>query len=708
MPRVSTPPAAAREPFEHTEHGVVRPDPYHWLRRTDSTEVLAHLRAERDWYETATTHLHSLVEALRDEMSDRLPDAEVVTEWRLTECSYLMELPPGKEYPQVLRVCDADFEPERPNYRDFHTRGEVILDANQLEDGSGYVELGTIAVSPDERMLAYSVDTVGDEVYRLRFRDVTTGADLAEEVPRTYYGGAWTADSTAYYYTVHDDAYRPHQVWRHRLGTDAADDELVLTEGDQHFELMLRATRSGDLVVIWSSSRDTTEVWVVDAHDPAAEPRSVGGRRPGVEYHVEHAALPEGDRLLLVTDDDAVEFRLCAAPVPRDSDQDHSSWEEVAPARRDERLERVDAFTGHAVLTVRTPSGRRLRVVPTNELSAEGHSVPMPFPAGVLELGPNTLPGVDRARVVAQDHVHPPVWTEVDLVSGEMTLLHREEAPGHDPEHYVTEQRTLDAGDGRRPVPVTLVRHRDTPLDGTAPALVYGYGAYEYTFEPEWDPALPSLLDRGVVYVHAHVRGGGEQGRRGWLDGRMGTKQHTFDDFAHVGDALEGLVDGDRLAARGLSAGGLLMAGTFSQRPDRWRAVVAEVPFVDVVTTLFDPSIPLTINEWEEWGNPAVREEFDWLLAYSPYENLPPAGDRPDLLVTAALHDPRVMVWEPAKWVAALRESDPDWSPRCLFRCELGAGSHVGPTGRYAHLAYEAEVLAWVLDRLGVTGPPRT
>jgi oligopeptidase B len=250
-----------------------------------------------------------------------------------------------------------------------------------------------------------------------------------------------------------------------------------------------------------------------------------------------------------------------------------------------------------------------------------------------------------------------------------------------------------------------ILHRRDTPLDGSAPTLIYAYGSYEAVDEPEWDPGLPSLLDRGVVYVHALVRGGGEGGRRWWLDGSMQAKQHTFDDLIAVADGLaaEGLVDGDRIATRGLSAGGLLQGAVFSQRPDRWRAVVAEVPFVDVVTTMFDESIPLTITEWEEWGDPRIREQFDWMRAYSPYDNLPAAGSRPDLLVTGAVHDPRVMVREPAKWVAALRDSDPEWSPRLLFRCETSAGAHVGPSGRIGHLAYEAEIYAWVLDRLGVT-----
>jgi oligopeptidase B len=274
-----------------------------------------------------------------------------------------------------------------------------------------------------------------------------------------------------------------------------------------------------------------------------------------------------------------------------------------------------------------------------------------------------------------------------------------QEAPGHHPDDYVCETRTAPAADGEQ-VPMTVVRHRETALDGTAPALLYGYGAYEYSFEPNWDPALPSLLDRGVVFVHAHVRGGGEGGRRWWLDGRLEHKQNTFSDHVAVAHAMASFVAPGRIVTRGLSAGGLLQGAVFSQRPDLWRGVVAEVPFVDVVTSMLDATIPLTANEWDEWGDPRRRADFDWMLAYSPYDNLPAPGGRPDLLVTGALHDPRVMVWEPAKWVAALRASDPGWSPHCLFRCEVGAGSHVGPSGRFGHLGYEAEVYAWVLERL--------
>ena len=704
----SGPPVAPQVPHEHTEHGVVRPDPWAWMREETPT-LLAHLAAERAWYETSCAHLGSLVSTLRSESKARVPATARSARWTRHRFYYYTSHPAGSDYAQLFREKRNDSaafttvsEGDESHHDENGGSGELLLDVGGLADDSGYLDLGVSLVSPDEDLLAYSVDRTGDEVFELRFRDLRTGTDLAEVIARSYYGAAWSADSAYFFYTVHDQAYRPCEVWRHRLGTPVEQDVLVLAEPDERFELNVRLTRSGDAVLLLSESRDTGETWYLDAHSPESAPRSVGGRRSGVVYRAEHLRAPSGPgSLLLVTNDGAVEFRIVEAPVPA-AHQDASTWREVRPADPDERVERVDAFGGYVVLSLRTSGRHVLRTLRVDDLAGRGHDTASRFPTGAVHLARNT--SYDAGTVTVQDrsYVEPPVWSEVDLGSGAVTDGHREEAPGHDPARYVCETRHFPAPDGT-PVPATVVRHRDTPLDGTAPALVYGYGAYEYTFEPDWDPSLPSLLDRGVVFVHAHVRGGGEGGRRWWLDGRLSAKQNTFTDFAAVADGLAaGLVDGDRLAGRGLSAGGLLQGVTFSQRPDRWRAVVAEVPFVDVVSTMFDASIPLTVNEWDEWGDPRRRADFDWLLAYSPYDNLPPAGGRPDLLVTGALHDPRVMVQEPAKWVAALRDSDPEWSPRCVFRCELGAGSHVGPSGRFGHLDYEAEVQAWLLERLEV------
>jgi oligopeptidase B len=655
------------------------------MRETDSPELLAYLTEERSWYDSSTAHLHSLVETLRSEMESRVPPTDLSVSWERDGYSYYTRHAAGSNYAQLLRD------------------GEIVLDANSLTDESGYLDLGLTQYSPDGTLLAYSVDRTGDEVFALHFRDLRTGQDLGEVVPRSYYGGAWSADSSWFVYTVHDELYRPHQVWRHRIGTPVADDDLLLTEDDERFGFEVRRCRSGDVAVVWSVSRDTSEVWALDLRDADAKPWSVGGRRQGVEYHAEHH--PNLDAMLLVTNDGAQEFRLAGAPVPRDGDQDSSTWWRLREEDPAERLERVDAFDGHVVLRLRTGGQRAVRLLPVDDPTGTGHLVVPAYPGGTLDLGVNQDYRASFVTVCDQSYVQPPVWTDVDLATGARTVRHRAEAPGHDHARYVAETRTATSPDGTS-VPMTVVRHADTPLDGTAPALMYGYGAYEYVFEQEWDPALPSVLDRGVVFVHAHVRGGGEGGRRWWLDGRLQHKQNTFTDHLAVADAIGapatkgGIVDAARIATRGLSAGGLLQGAVLSQRPERWRAVVAEVPFVDVLSTMFDASIPLTVNEWDEWGDPRRPEDFAWLLAYSPYDNLPPAGGRPDLLVTGALHDPRVMVFEPAKWVAALRASDPAWSPHCLFRVETGAGSHVGPSGRYAHLAYEAQVYAWVLDKL--------
>jgi oligopeptidase B len=697
VPRPTTPPTAPRTPYTHTEHGVRRPDPYHWMRG-DADRLLEHLVAERAFYDASCVHLDSLTSALRAEMLSRLPEADESARWSRRKFTYWTRHPVNSDYAELWRLnhdSEAGSTTESESSQPF-------FDIASLDAGTGYLDVGLTLVSPDEDLLAYSVDTDGDEVFELRFRDLRTGADLPDTIARSYYGGAWSADSQWFFYTVHDEAYRPCQVLRHRLGTDPADDVVVLEETDARFELNLRGTRSGELVVIWSESRSTSEAWVLPTADPEAPARSVGGRRHGVKYRVEHAPSPAGDRLLVVTNDGAVEFRLMTAPVPHDADQDHTAWTGTGHEYAGERLLQADAFADGIVLSFRKDGDHRLRVVPHDDLTVEWFVLQSRYAVGCLDLARNTTYDATTVTVADESYLRPPVWSTVDLRTGEQVDVHRAEAPGFDPEAYVVERRTFTGGDGTG-VPAVLVRHRDTPLDGTAPALIYAYGSYEAVDEPEWDDALPALLDRGVVWVHAHPRGGGELGRSWWLDGSMRHKQHTFDDLVTVADGLdrEGLVDGTRIATRGLSAGGLLQAAVFGQRPDRWRAVVAEVPFVDVVTTMLDETVPLTVNEWEEWGDPRVREEFDWMLAYSPYDNLPPAGGRPDLLVTGAVHDPRVMVTEPAKWVAALRESDPEWSPRCLFRCETAAGAHAGPSGRTGHLGYAAEVYAWVLDRLG-------
>lgn len=689
------PPVAPRQEVIRDLHGVRRVDAYAWLRDTTNPDVLAHLQAERSYYDVATQHLRPKVKTLSEEMSARLPATDWSISYKRVRFSYYTLTPDGREYAQLCRGGDTP----QPRQESPPEPAQVLFDPQQLAAESRHFELGLTLVSPDERLLAYSVDTTGDEVYALCFRDLETGEDLPDRVPRTYYGGAWSADSSTFFYTVHDQAYRPHQIWRHRLGTAVSDDVLVLTEEDERFDLDIRGCRSGHVIVAWAQSRDTSEVWLLDARRPDSPARCVEPRRPGLEYSCEHARTRGGDRLFIVTNHQATEFRLMSAPL---GDPSLANWVEVLAEDPAERLNSATAFGNHLMVSLRRDAALMLRsysLAADGGLITPGLDITASIPAGTLQLDENPLFDVSEINVVEQSYTVPPAWYSVDLGTGERTLLRRQPVPGYQPEQYWSERLSVPVGDDVA-VPVTLVHHADTALDGSAPCLLFAYGAYESCYEPEFDPGLPSLLNRGVVFAHAHVRGGGEGGRRWWLDGRLDRKQHTFSDHIAVANRLgDGMVDGDRIVTRGLSAGGLLQGVVFSQAPDRWRGVIAEAPFVDVVTTMLDPSIPLTVNEWDEWGNPRRPADFAWLLAYSPYDNLPAPGARPDLLVTGALHDPRVMVSEPAKWVAALRFSDPDWSPRCVLRVELGEGAHVGPSGRYAHLRYEAEIYAWALER---------
>ncbi len=686
------PPIARRTDEVRSLHGVDRPDPYAWLRDTSTSETVEHLRAERAYYDAATASLRPLVDELAAEFIARLPREDATAPWGYGAHSYFEHRPSGGEFTRLLRV-PRGAEPDPAG-------AEVVIDPASLDPGSGYVELGVRLVSPDERLLAYSVDFDGSETFELRFRDLRSGHDLPDRIGGTHYGGAWSADGGTFFYLVHDAAWRPHQLWRHTLGTPAEEDVLVLEEPDEQFSVDTWRTRSGAVIVVHLSSRDTSEVWLIDAERPEQAARLVEGRRPGIEYTVEHAPGADGDLALIVTNDGAQEFRVLAAPL---ATPDRAHWTEFTPDSAQERIYDVDAFAGHVVTTYRRDGVLRLRVAP---LTAPGDSAARPIeiapsgPGATLTLWVNPEFEATEILICEESATRPRRWESVDLTTGERRLVRDTVIDGYDASAYLTERRTFSAPDGTA-VPATIVRHRDTPLDGTAPAMIDGYGSYEVSSDLEFDETLPSLLDRGVVFVQAHVRGGGEGGRRWWLDGRLERKQNTFSDLIAIAEGIGELVDRTRIATHGGSAGGLLQGALLAQRPELWRAMIARVPFVDVVTTMLDDTLPLTAAERDEWGDPRRAADFGWMLAYSPYDNLPPAGVRPDLLVTGALHDPRVGVHEPAKWVQGLRHTDPDWAPRCLFRCEVDEGSHGGPAGRIAWLRQAAELRAWLLDRLG-------
>src|SRR5215468_1726572 len=687
-------------------------DPYAWMRDAGDPALLAYLAAERAYYDQQTARTAAVREELTGQMSARVAPAAASASWRRGNFVYFTRTVAGLENEQFCRRPAQDHAAgERDAAAGERGPGiEVLLDQNRLlqdpECGGGYVELGVREVSPDGALLAYSVDFDGDEVYQLRIRDLASGKDLMtgagmpERIGRTYYGLAWSADSHSVFYVVTDAAYRACQVWRHDIGTDPGQDVLVFTEHDKRFDVFVRATRSGAFILIEAESRDTTGTLAIPAADPRAAPVVLRERQQGVDYRADHADGPDGGEFYLVINDEVVEFRLVRGPAPGPARP--AAWQEVIAGAAGTRLVSCDVFGRFVVVEQRRDAATQLRVI--DRETGEERLIEAAGPEVSLALGVNEEYHAHAVTVRTESLIDPPSWHDVNLSSGEWRLRKRQEVPGYDPAGYRTQRLTAAAPDGTA-VPVTIAYRDGLPRDGSAPCLLYGYGAYESCEWPEFSLPMASLLDRGYLYAVAHVRGGGEGGRRWWLAGRLDRKRTTFTDFIAAADALAagGWAAGDRIVSRGLSAGGLLQGAVYSMAPGRWRAVVAEVPFVDVVNTMLDPTIPLTITEWDEWGDPREPAIRAYMESYSPYDNVP-TGARPGLLVTGSLHDPRVLVHEPAKWVARLRataDTGAAGQGRVLFRAELGAGAHVGPAGRYDKLAYEAEVLAFILDAGG-------
>jgi len=700
--RRPVPPEAERRPVTLEAHGDTRTDDWYWLRDKDDPAVIAHLEAENAYTEAVMAGTRPLQEAIYAEMVARIEETDLSVPVRKGAWLYYGRTVEGSSYGiHCRRAVDGPEDAER-----------VLLDENALAEGHDYFALGNFAVSPDHGWLVYSTDTTGGERYTMRFRDLTTGLDTEESIDDTSYGSAWANDNATVFYVRVDEAMRPFQLWRHRLGTDPATDVLVIEEPDDHFYLGVGRTKDDRFVLCGLDSKVTSEVRVLDADRPEGEFRVIEPRRQGIEYGVDH---DRGDpdtgraaRFLIVTNDGAEDFRLMEAP---EDTPGRGHWTEVLPAREGVRLDAVDPFDRYLAVYEREDGGTRMRVIehatgastavvqPESPSTVWGEANPE-YEATVLRYGYTSL-------------VTPRSVFDLDLGSGELTLLKRQPVLGaFDPARYRTGRQWATADDGTR-VPISLVYRPDLvgdPRDGggDAPCLLYGYGSYEASMDPTFSSLRLSLLDRGFVFAIAHVRGGGELGRHWYEDGKFAAKPNTFSDFVACARHLVegGWTSPDRLAARGGSAGGLLMGAVANLAPELFRAVVAEVPFVDCLTTILDETLPLTVLEWEEWGNPVTdRAIYDVMKSYTPYDNVVatrPDGTPvryPDILATGGLSDPRVGFWEPAKWVARLRYANPD--NRVLLKTEMGAG-HGGPSGRYDAWRDEAFVYAFILDALGL------
>jgi len=686
------PPIAKRIPTERSHHADTVIDEYAWLTAKDDPDTIAYLKAENAYTEAATAHLAGLRETVFHEIRTRTQETDLSVPNRKGGYWYYIRTVEGQQYSIHCRRAVAPGEVDPPSTDDgAPLPGEqVLLDENALAEGHEFFALGTFDVSPDGTRLAFSTDYTGDERFTLRVKDLSTGEVLADEVPEVFYGSAWSLDGSNLFYTKVDEQWRPYQVWRHVVGTPAASDELVFSEPDERFWVSVDLTRSEKFILIDVHSKLTSEVHVIPAEAPTTPPRVVHPRRQGVEYSVEH----HGHRFVILHNDGAEDFALSYTSVDAPGD-----WTPLIEHLPGTRLLEVDAFGRHLVVLLRRDGLTGLRVVPLDG----GESYDIRFPEPIYSVGPETNPEYDTStyRLRYASLVTPDSIYDCNLDGGELALRKRKPVLGDfDPQRYEQHRDWAIADDGTR-VPVSLVCLRGTPRDGSAPCVLYGYGSYESSMDPWFSIPRLSLVDRGVTFAIAHVRGGGEMGRRWYEDGKLLAKKNTFTDFVACAQHLvkTGWTQPDRLVARGGSAGGLLMGAVANIAPEAFAAVVAQVPFVDALNSILDPSLPLTVIEWEEWGNPLEDSDvYAYMKSYSPYENVSDQPYPPILAVTS-LHDTRVLYHEPAKWVARLRATAP--GAKVLLKTEMEAG-HGGPSGRYDAWREEAFVTAWILDVLGL------
>ncbi len=682
MTQKPTPPIAAKHPQELVTHRDKRIDHYYWLRQQDNPEVIDYLKAENDYTKEMMQHTEALQKSLYDEMLSRIKETDLSVPYRLQDYYYYSRTVEGKEYEIFCR-----------KYQSLDAQEEIILDENELAAGKEFFSLGAIAVSPNQQILAYSTDTTGAELYTLFFLDLATRKLYSETIPNTYYSLAWGNDNQTVFYTKIDDTNRPYQLWRHILGSDPSDDVLVYQEDDEAYYLSIDKTRSRAYLLLELDSKVTSEVHYLDANNPSGEFKLFQPRKTGIEYSIEH----HSNRFYIVTNEEAINFKLMETAV---NSPDKSNWKTVIPHREEVMLEGIDSFADYLVIYEREgglPTGK-IKTLATGEI----RKLTFPEPTYSFSGGNNPEFNTTKFRFGYSSMITPSSVFDYDLETGERELKKETEVlGGYDRTLYASERLTATASDGTE-VSISLVYKKGINKDSSNPLWLNGYGSYGYPYPVTFSSLRLSLLDRGFVVAIAHIRGGEEMGRKWYEDGKFLYKKNTFTDFIACAEHLiaEKWTNRDRLVISGGSAGGLLMGAVMNLRPDLFKVVVAEVPFVDVLTSILDTSLPLTVLEWEEWGNPNQKEYYDYIKSYSPYDNVT-AKDYPALLITAGLNDSRVKYWEPAKWTAKLRELKTD-NNLLLLKTNMSAG-HGGASGRYESLKEIAFEYAFVLDQLKIS-----
>ncbi len=675
------PPVAQKIPKVDTLQGEIRTDNYFWLRDRDNPEVVKYLEAENKYAEEVMKPTEELQVKLYNELLSRIKETDLTVPEKIDDYHYYTRTEEGKQYQIYCR--------KKGN---LNASEEILLDLNELAVGHPYLALGVFKVSPNHQLLAYSLDTNGSEAYNLYFKDLESGKLFKDEIPNTYYSVEWANDNQTLFYTVLDEAKRPYQLYRHKLGTDSKDDLLIYHEKDQAYELYLSKTKSKKYLLMNLESETTTEVWYSDADNPEEGFKIFQPRQHEVEYRLDH----HFDKFYILTNEGAKNFKLMEAPVNNPS---RMNWKEILPHRDSVKIDDIEVFKNHLVVYERERGLKKIRI--TNLTSNQAHYVPFLepvytfWPARNPDFNTNLLRFNYTSLVVPKSVFDYNMDTQIRELKKQDEIL-----GGYDPSLYQSERVFAKTVDGTL-VPISLIYKKGMNKNGKNPLLLYGYGAYGISSEPYFSSNRLSLLDRGFIYAIAHIRGGGEMGRYWYDQGKLLNKKNTFTDFISCAEHLiaEKYTSENKLVIQGVSAGGLLIGSVNNMRPDLFKAVIANVPFVDLINTMMDPSIPLTVIEYEEWGNPNNPQYYDYMRSYSPYDNVKPKN-YPNLLVTAGLNDPRVAYWEPAKFTAKLRALKTDKN-LLLLKTNMGAG-HGGASGRYDELKDVAFEYAFIFKVLGI------
>ncbi len=680
--RTPAPPQAPIRPEKLLKHGHTRIDPYQWLRERENPETIEYLTRENEYTAARMSHTLELQKQLFTEIKGRIKQTDISVPYRLDDYLYYSRLEEGRAYPIYCRRPGSMTTPE-----------QIMLDVGQLAEGFQFYELTQFEVSSGQNILAYAFDTAGRRINTIRFKDLDSGEVAEHEIQKVTGDMAWANDNKTLFYTRQDpNTLRACQVFRHILGTDPSTDHLVFEELDETFSVDVSKTRSRRYLFISSHHTISTEYRYLDADDPGGPFQVFQPRQRDHEYQVDHIE----DYFLIRTNSEALNFRLMKTPVAKPR-MEH--WTQVIAHREDVLLSDFEVFEDFLVLSERSRGLTQLRIHPWD--GTPEHYLDFGEPAYSVYIGLNPELKTRLLRYVYSSMTTPPSTFDYDMMDRNKALLKQQEVlGGFDASHYRTERHYAETSDGSR-VPISLVYRKGTGRDGSAPLLLYGYGSYGINVDASFSPARVSLLDRGFIFAIAHVRGGQEMGRSWYEDGKLLKKKNTFTDFIDCAEYLlaRGYADPERLFAQGGSAGGLLMGAVMNLQPDLWRAVVAQVPYVDVVTTMLDDTIPLTTSEFDEWGNPKEQKYYEYMLSYSPYDNVA-ARDYPNLLVTTGLHDSQVQYWEPAKWVARLRALKTD-SNLVLLKTNLEAG-HSGASGRYKGYEETAFYYAFLIDQAGL------